>query len=98
MKALLFLVLLTGCAVGVDPVDADVTQSAPTNGYVPSPTTEPPTERPGCHPNTIYNIGGELVVVPGYCHQRQLKRPTIGDPDPSFGWEDVSEWVENEDG
>ena len=59
--------------------------------YDQAPVEAGNNARPGCHPDVVYTIGGALVTVPGYCAQRHFEKPVVGDPDPSFGWEDVSE-------
>ena len=57
----------------------------------PAPTVPAETgDRPDCYPDVVYEIGGELVVAPGYCAERSFGRPVIGDPDPSVGWDDVT--------
>lgn len=63
---LLALFALAGCAVDATGEQAPIE---------PAATDEPPSMPP-----MIYNIGGAVVVVPGYCERH--KPPTVGDPDP----------------
>lgn len=90
-RYVLFALAITpACAVATDPAEE------PTEQLVPEPE---PAERdtpdnssaPTCTPDVAYDVGGKIVVVPGYCPERAFERPTIGDPDPSLPWVPGSE-------
>lgn len=83
-KFILVCVLCSGCAVET---------TAPDGGYVePSSADEPSfvggggenDYMPNCVPDMAYTIGGELVIVPGYCHPGDKDLSPV-DPDPFLG-------------
>lgn len=83
---LAMLALAFGCAVDASP-ELEPASEAPPASVPPVLTpAEPASEHPACRPEELITVGGDLIIVPGYCARRELERPTVGDPDPSgFG-------------
>ena len=89
LAVLVVLATVLGCAVETaDETTADSAYEPARNYDVPGTPVEP-NDDSRCVPDITYEIEGQAVTVPGYCPERGLERPTIGDPDPSNGLDDV---------
>lgn len=85
------LACLVACSGTAGTEETAAPQDADEPVYWTEPAaSEPVPGRPECYPTVIYDIGGTLVVVPGYCAMRRFGKPVIGDPDPTG-----LEWLED---
>ena len=81
MTKFILVCLLCSCAVETTAPDSGSVEPTSSDGYSPVAGGGENDYMPNCVPDMAYTIGGELVIVPGYCHPGDKDLRPV-DPDP----------------